>query len=97
MLDETVTLVRRWAGHAVAVELGERIMGSGWCRLMDVTEADRRRAWELFRRFDDQVLSLTDCTSFALMESMDLLDAFTFDRADFGAAGFVCWPATAGA
>ena len=93
VLDETVTLVRRRAGHAVAVELGRRVLDSSWCRLVDVTEADWRRAWELFKRYEHQVLSLTDCTSFAVMESMSLEEVFTFDRTDFGAAGFVCRPA----
>lgn len=34
----------------------------------------------------------TDCTSFALMRSMGIDEAFTFDRRDFQAAGFTVVP-----
>jgi len=63
-----------------------------WCRVVDVSEDTRTAAWQLFVRYADQLFSFTDCTSFALMRAMKIDEAFTFDRRDFGAAGFVVLP-----
>ena len=95
--DETITLVRMRLGHPVALELGEAILGSEWCRLVDIDEDVRGSAWDVFARYDDQMFSFTDCTSFALMTQLELQEAFTFDRRDFTAAGFVPVPAQRGA
>ena len=73
VVDELLTLVRMRVGHANAVRIGERLMQTRWCRVVDVGD-DTREA--------------TDCTSFALMHAMSLQQAFTFDRDDFAAAGF---------
>jgi uncharacterized protein len=93
VFDETVTLLRYHVGHGVAVAFGEKLVASRWCRVVEVTEPIRRSAWDIFVRYADQSFSLTDCSSFALMRSMQLADAFTFDRRDFAAAGFVARPA----
>lgn len=92
VLDELLTLLRRRVSHGVAVAVGERLLATRWCRVIDVTEDVRHLAWELFVRHDDQPYSFTDCTSFALMRTMHLQEAFTFDRRDFAAAGFTALP-----
>lgn len=66
----------------------------GSSRLIEVAEVSpeiRATAWEIFTTYRDQVLSFTDCTSFALMRERKLLEAFTFD-ADFQRAGFIVHP-----
>lgn len=93
VIDETLTLVRMRLGHAQAVSLGERLMSSGWCRLIEISTELRQNAWEIFVRHADQTFSFTDCTSFAVMRAMRIAEAFTFDRADFAAAGFIPLPA----
>jgi uncharacterized protein len=90
--DEVITLARMRLGHAIAVDTGEALLGSRWCRLMEVDHATRESAWNIFVRYDDQSFSFTDCTSFALMRALDAEDAFTFDRTDFTAAGFTVIP-----
>ena len=92
VLDEVVAFTNLHVGHPAAVTIGERLQGSRWCRLVEVDEALRRSACDLFVRYSDQTFSLTDCTSFALMRAMHLSEAFTFDRRDFAAAGFVPRP-----
>lgn len=52
---------------------------------------DKERAWELFRRYDDKVLSFTDCTSLAVMDRLELDTAFTLDH-DFEALGYIIVP-----
>lgn len=90
--DEVITLVRMRLGHATAVEAGDALLRSQWCRLVEVDHATRESAWNIFVRYDDQSFSFTDCTSFALMRALDADDAFTFDRTDFAAAGFTVIP-----
>ena len=80
VFDESATLIRYRLGHRAAVAFGEKLQCSTLCRLIDVTNPMRTAGWDLFVRYHDQEFSLTDCTSFALMRSMDLVDAFTFDR-----------------
>lgn len=92
VLDELFTLLRfRW-NHATAVAFGESLARSRWCRTLDIDEATRQTAWQLFASHADQTFSFTDCTSFALMRELDLREAFAFDH-HFAAAGFVCLPA----
>ncbi len=92
VFDEIVTLVRYRIGHAVAVDIGEKLLASSWCRVLDIGDDTRRAAWDGFVRHRDQTFSFTDCTSFALMRSMGIDEAFTFDRTDFLAAGFIPLP-----
>lgn len=92
VLDELVTLVRYRIDHPTAVTVGESVLRSKLCRLLDVGDATREAAWQIFVRYADQTFSFTDCTSFALMRSLDADTAFTFDRRDFRAVGFATKP-----
>ena len=91
--DEVITLVRRRMGHRTAVRAGEALLRSRWCRLLDVDSATREAAWGIFVRYKDHLFSFTDCTSFALLRALNTTEAFTFDKTDFSAAGFVVVPA----
>jgi predicted nucleic acid-binding protein len=46
----------------------------------EVTQADLDKAWHIFNRYSDYDLSLVDCTSFAMMECLEIARVFTFDR-----------------
>lgn len=92
ILDELFTVLRIRTDHATAVTAGEKLAKTRWCRIVDVGDDTRVAARQLFVRYDDQVFSFTDCTSFALMQAMELDEAFTFDRGDFAAAGFTPLP-----
>jgi predicted nucleic acid-binding protein len=89
VFDETITLVRYRLGQPAAVKVGQGLLDSTWCRLVEVSREVRLAAWEIFQRYADQSFSFTDCTSFATMHAMGVTEAFTFDRRDFAAAGFV--------
>lgn len=86
VFDETVTLLRRRLGWAVAVEFGRRLKGSELAGMVHVTGEDEDAAWEIFRKFRDKDFSYTDCTSFAVMERLKLRTAFAFDG-HFAATG----------
>lgn len=91
VLAETYTWLRKRLGHAAAVRFGQ------WMRVSQIVETVRISpevedlAWDIFCRYDDKEFSYTDCTSFAVMQSMGLDTAFAFDQ-HFHQFGFVCLP-----
>lgn len=91
IFDETVTAIRRWAGYRPSIEAGEALRSSRLLTVVPVDEPARESAWRHFRKSNDPHLSLTDCTSFALMERLGLKEVFTFD-AHFRRAGFDVLP-----
>jgi hypothetical protein len=91
IFDETPTLIRTSLGHREAVEFGKKLSASRLVQLISVTKEDKKRAWEIFQRYDDKVLSFTDCTSFAVMERLGIDTAFPVDH-DFEALGYIMVP-----
>lgn len=92
VLDEAYTLLRRRRNGLQMARALHDCVKSG--HLLEVAEIDaglRDHAWAIFVGYEDQVLSFTDCTSFALMRERKVLEAFSFD-ADFRRAGFVVRP-----
>ncbi|MFO0600316.1 MAG: PIN domain-containing protein [Myxococcaceae bacterium] len=85
VLDETVTQLHALGGAPVSLRFLELIDAQTAARTLQVLNVSRERfvaALDWFRRLapDVQRLSLTDCTSFALMEELDVRWAFTADR-----------------
>ena len=91
IFDEALTLIRTSLGHKEAVKFAESLLASRLAQLISVTEKDKERAWAIFQRYDDKVLSFTDCTSFAVMERLKIDTAFTVDH-DFKAVGYIMVP-----
>ncbi len=91
VFGETLTALRRWAGHAQAVKVGDILRRSGLVKLVSIDDATREAAWKLFKKYDDQLLSFTDCTSFATMDRFQIGEAFTFDD-DFRKVGYTVFP-----
>ena len=38
------------------------------------------KGWEIFVKYRDKAFSCTDCTSFALMERVGMIEVFAFDE-----------------
>lgn len=79
VLDESYTIIRLRAGHAIAVQFGEAVRRSRLLRIEYVTPEIIEEAWHLFKAFADHTFSFTDCTSFNLMERLRIGTAFAFD------------------
>jgi len=84
---ETWTFLRRRYGHGAAVGFLERLDRSSRLRLTFVPEELEAEALRWLRRHDEREYSFVDATSFALMRSLRIKQALTFDG-DFAAAGF---------
>jgi predicted nucleic acid-binding protein len=85
---ESWTYLARRYGHFMAMRFLDRIEGSGRLRISHFGEALEEQAWRWLRRHDERRYSFVDATSFALMRSLRIGEALTFDD-DFEAAGFV--------
>lgn len=91
IVSETVTRLRARTGAARAADAGAALLNS---RRYEVLFADTRlldAGLGNLRRFADRRLSLVDAVSFAVIRSLALDGAFTFDR-DFRDCGFAVFP-----
>jgi len=94
VLAETITLIRYHLHHAAAVRFWQTLQQLVAARLVElvrVDEAQEATAWEIFEGYEGQEFSYTDCTSFAVMRSLELTQAFTGDH-HFATMGFVLIP-----
>ncbi|MHB1244344.1 MAG: type II toxin-antitoxin system VapC family toxin [Gaiellaceae bacterium] len=85
---ETWTHLRRRGGHGDAVFFLDRLDHAPRLRVEFVTSEQESEALRWLRRHDEREYSFVDATSFALMRSLRIREAFAFDG-DFAAAGFV--------
>lgn len=79
VLDETYTRLKRKLGSKASITFGDEIRKSDQLETIIVDREIERRAWEIFKKYQDQEFSYTDCTSFAVMEINKLKTAFAFD------------------
>lgn len=91
IVDETITWANRRWGHPIAVGLGEHIMDPDEVQLVHIEETLFRAGWERFQARRDKGYSLTDCTSFVVMERMAIETAATLDK-HFRQEGFQVVP-----
>jgi predicted nucleic acid-binding protein len=85
---ETMTLVKRRLGSAIALRVGRELRENPvhvWTGLSSPLEAE---CWALFQRYQDKDWSYTDCAVLALARQSGLRDVFAFD------AGFEQMPGT---
>ena len=80
IVDETLTLLRFHCGHGVAVSFRNTLETSNLVRVLWMTEALEKTAWKIFEKYSDKEYSFTDCTSFAVMDTEVIRNAFTFDE-----------------
>lgn len=91
VLDEAYTFLRRHVGLQAAVDLHDVVHASRLLQVAEVSASIRAAAWDTLLKYDDKVLSFTDCTSFVLMWRAGLKEALTLDG-HFAQVGFVRLP-----
>jgi predicted nucleic acid-binding protein len=79
VLAETHALLLTRLGRIIALRTLQRIDHST-TTIVRISVADETRAREIISQYDDKDFSLTDATSFAVMERLRIPYAFTFDR-----------------
>lgn len=91
VLAETVTMIRRRLGVAAAGTFSAGISQGAGIGIFWIEPVHHHEAIDLLTSHRDKTWSVTDCTSFIIMRSLEIRDAFTFDG-DFGKAGFRVLP-----
>ena len=66
--------------RTVAVLFRENLSTSGLIEVVAVNVIMENAAFGIFKRFVDKSFTFTDCTSFALMKSLKIRQAFAFDK-----------------
>jgi len=87
ILDETYTLIRMRLGIEPVRRLRGLLRQSSSIQVVRVSDTDFERSVDMMLAHEDKRWSLTDCTSFVLMQELEIGDAFTFDH-NFAEAGF---------
>ena len=90
VLDETFTLLGRWAGFPFAADRARNIYQSDILAILRPDRDDELKALVFFEKYADQKVSFTDCISFTLMQRESIKHAFSFDQ-HFTLPGFNQW------
>lgn len=94
VLDEVITRLRYDVGHEAAkrfIQLVEKAIEGGVLRLVYVDESIWYEAVQVFLQYADVRLSFTDCTSFAILQRLGVMEVFGYD-AHFGLVGAMLQP-----
>ena len=76
---ETWCLIWARLGRTAAMRFWDGF-GSGVVQIVGITAQDFQRGREIAQEWSDQAFSIVDCTSFALIERLDIRQAFAFDK-----------------
>jgi predicted nucleic acid-binding protein len=80
VLDEVVTLLSARFSTQSAILAGESLLEERLATFIYLLPDDIERAWKIFRTHTDKGWSFTDCTSFALMQRLQISTVFAFDK-----------------
>lgn len=94
VIDESCTLTKVRSGALAASRLLDLLDETVALDLEWIDPGRFDRAKTLFRKYDDQQFSFTDCTSFVVMRELRMTEAITTDH-HFRIAGFDVLPAPA--
>jgi len=91
VVAETYVNLRRSLSHAAAIGFLDIIEQSSRIECVWSSPDLGSRARQILRQYTDQDFSYVDAVSFALMQEVEIIEAFAFDRR-FTVVGFVCVP-----
>jgi len=77
---ETMNYLRAKVSHKVSVIFWENLKKSFSFEIINITTMAENTAFSIFRQYADKDFSFTDCSSFSVMKSLKITNAFAFDR-----------------
>lgn len=87
IVDETTTLAKARSGNRVAMRVLDLLEQSAGIRIEWIGSSRFEETKTFFRKHVDHGYSFTDCTSFVIMNELELTEALTTDK-HFREAGF---------
>ena len=90
IINETATLLGRWAGAEFASNRIRNLYGSTSFVIIRPELKQELAALDLMEKYSDHSIGFTDTLSFVLMNENNIKDVFTFDE-HFRYAGFRIW------
>jgi len=94
VLDEAYTLIRLRVNHRASVNLHQTIaqlVVDDLLNIIHITPEIEQSAWRIFERYSDKDFSFTDCTSFVVMQLLEIRHVLTSDH-HFEQMGFQMSP-----
>ena len=80
VVDETITLLARNLGVHIAYKIGTDLLNEHFAKIVSILLDDEKNALEILNKYVDKKISFTDCTSFVIMEKLNIKTAFSFDK-----------------
>jgi predicted nucleic acid-binding protein len=80
VVDELLTLFVVRGRKSAGVQWIHEVLHQGAVNLVRVTEVDFAAALHIYEQFVDKASSFTDCTSYVLMQRLNVETAFSFDQ-----------------
>lgn len=77
---ETLNYLRIRVSYETAIRFRENLYKSKITEVISIAADLEEKAFRIMKRYKDKTCSFTDCTSFALMESLGVTAAFGFDE-----------------
>lgn len=77
---ETMNYLNARISHHVSAVFRENLKESNVVGIVNITPLIEDMAFNIFKQYKDKDFSFTDCTSFHVMKSLKLNEAFAFDR-----------------
>ena len=87
VVNETISLLQARGHFSAALTFLERVRQSETVQILYPDPVLQSEAWDLFATFGASGANAVDCLSFAVMNRLGILRAFTFDG-HFRVAGF---------
>ena len=88
ILKESLTIISQRGGKSAALMFFSQVQNKkSGINLIFIDEELHQKGLQLFQEITAKDVSAVDCTSFALMQKLDISTAFSFDR-HFETAGF---------
>ena len=87
IIDETVTLMMQKSGYRSSLAIGNAILSNRDIEIIFINPDYFAGCWKHYCKFRDKNFSYTDVASFYLMDTLNIAQAFSFDR-HFIQAGF---------
>ena len=63
----------------MAYKIGNELLTEHLSRVIRISPEDENKALEIIGAYADKKFSFTDCTSFVIMEKLNIKTAFSFD------------------